>query len=90
MCAALKLVKLLMQTNFPESRDLSCVQNIPEMIAEVGPASYTHGKAAQRPISDLAWSRLDVEPAELSEIAENREVVRSLLRLLPQRPSPEE
>jgi len=43
------------------------------MIAEVGPASYTHGKAAQRSnmdkvellISDLARSRLGVEPAEL-------------------------
>jgi len=51
----------------------SCVQNIPGMIAEVGPASYTHGKAAQRSnmdkvellISDLARSRLGVEPAEL-------------------------
>ena len=27
-------------------------------------------------ISDLAWSHLDVEPAELSEVAENREVFR--------------
>jgi len=29
-------------------------------------------------ILDLAWSRLGVEPAELSEIVENREVFRVL------------
>jgi len=37
-------------------------------------------------ISDLAWSHLDVEPAELSEVAENREVFRLPLELLPPRP----
>jgi len=41
-------------------------------------------------ISDLAWSRLDVEPAKLSEIAVDREVFRVLLGLLPPRPSSEE
>jgi len=34
-------------------------------------------------ISDLAWSRLGVEPAELSEIAENREVLRVLQACCP-------
>jgi len=41
-------------------------------------------------ISDLAWSRLGVEQAELSEIAVDREVVQVLLGLLPPRPSQEE
>jgi len=41
-------------------------------------------------ISDLAWSRLGVEPAELSEIAVDREVFQVLLGLLPSRPSLEE
>ena len=36
-------------------------------------------------ISDLAWSRLGVEPAELSEIVVDREVFRVLLGLLPPR-----
>ena len=34
-------------------------------------------------ISDFSWSRLSVEPAELSEIAVDREVSRVLLGLLP-------
>jgi len=38
-------------------------------------------------ISDLAWSRLGVEPAELSEIAVDREVFQDLLGLLPPRKS---
>jgi len=41
-------------------------------------------------ISDLAWSRLGVEPAEPSEIAVDREVFQVLLGLLSPRPSPEE
>ena len=41
-------------------------------------------------IFDLAWSRLGVAPAELSEIAVDREVVQVLLGLLPPRPSQEE
>jgi len=36
-------------------------------------------------ISDLAWSRLDVEPVELSEIAVGRAVFQVLLGLLPPR-----
>jgi len=40
-------------------------------------------------VSDLAWSRLGVEPAELSEIAVDREV-QVLLWTLPPQPSPEE
>jgi len=34
-------------------------------------------------VSDFAWSRLGVEPEELSEIAENRKVFRVLLGMLP-------
>jgi len=41
-------------------------------------------------ISDLAWSLLGVELAELSGIAVDLEVFRVLLGLLPPRPSPEE
>ena len=41
-------------------------------------------------ISDLARSRPGVEPAELSEIAVDREVFQVLLGLLPPRRSPEE
>jgi len=41
-------------------------------------------------ISDLAWSRIGVEPAELSEILVDREVLRVLLELLSLRPSPGE
>jgi len=41
-------------------------------------------------ISDLAYSRLGVEPAELPEIAVDPEVFRVLLGLLPPRPSLEE
>jgi len=37
-------------------------------------------------ISDLAWSRLGVEPAALPEIAVDSEIFR-VLRLLPSRPS---
>ena len=39
-------------------------------------------------ISDLAWSRLGVGPAERSEIAVDREVFRVLIGLLPSRLSP--
>jgi len=41
-------------------------------------------------ISDLAWSRLGAEPAELSEIAVDREVFRVLLGLLPPQLTPKE
>jgi len=36
-------------------------------------------------ISDLAWFRLGLEPAELSEIAVDREVFQVLLGMLPPR-----
>ena len=56
-------------------------------------SAYTTGKRPRcRPrtrwrdcISDLAWSRLGVEPVELSEIAVDCEVFRVFLRLLPPR-----
>jgi len=41
-------------------------------------------------IYDLAWSRLGVERAELSEIAVDREEFRVHLGLLPSRLSPKE
>ena len=37
-------------------------------------------------ISNLAWSRLDVEPAELSEITVDREVFQVRLWMLPRNP----
>jgi len=40
-------------------------------------------------ISDLPWCRLRVEPAELSEIAVDREVFQAFLGRLPPRPYPE-
>jgi len=73
-----------------------CVQNVPGKLGEPGPAAaHTNWKAAQRLtrtrwlgyISDLACSRLDVEAAELSGFADNHEVFRILLGLLPPRHS---
>jgi len=64
------------------------VQNPKRMIGGASPADYppTEKQPRGRPrtrwcdyISDLAWSQIHVEPAELSEIAENREVFRYLL-----------
>jgi len=54
---------------------------------EASPADYTHCKWSRDRlwiswidyISDLAWSPLAVEPAELSGIAENRGLFRVLL-----------
>ena len=53
-------------------------------------AKHTGKRPRDRPrpswsdyISDLAWSRLDVEPAKPSEIAIGREVYQVLLGLLP-------
>ena len=54
-------------------------------VGEARSAGCIHGKAAQK---SLVWSRLGVEPAELFKIAENREVFRVLLELLPPLPSP--
>jgi len=57
--------------------------------------AYTHEKAAQSLskdlvaqlyISDLSWSRLGEKPAELFEIAVDREVFRALLGLLSRDP----
>jgi len=79
-----------------KSRDLTpmmvrpCDQNAPGTIAEEVLLATPKG---ERPIgwprtgwcdynSNLAWPRLGVEPAELSEIAENREVFRFFLELL--------
>jgi len=55
-----------------------CDQNTPGEMAETGPAGYTQEKAVQRSTKDQVallhlWpclSRLGMEPAELSEIAE--------------------
>jgi len=76
-----------------------CGQNVHGDISEApSPAGYTHVmRPTDQPsnrrsdsISKLAWSRLRVEPTELSEIAENREVFQALLRLLSPRPSQDE
>jgi len=61
-------------------------QNAPGKVGEVSLLAALYGKAAQRStrdwwrdyISDLACSRLGVDPEELSKIAENREVFRVL------------
>jgi len=55
---------------------------------------YTHGNVTQRTMSRdymsyLAWFHLCVGPAEISEIAVNRDVFCVLLGLLRTRPSPE-
>jgi len=57
-------------------RGKSCLLNP----REIGP-----GTRWRDYISDLAWSRLDVEPTELPEIAVDRAVFRVLLGLLPPR-----
>ena len=59
--------------------------HVTRKIGEGRPAGYSHGKRAQRSTKDqmawptLAWSILGMEPAELSEIADNREVFQVLL-----------
>jgi len=52
-----------------------CVQNVPGKIGEVSPSGYSlhPRKSGPKYISNLAWSRLGVEPAELSVIAVDRE-----------------
>jgi len=58
------------------------VQNVPGKIGDANPAGYPTGKRLRVRgmtrwsdyISDLAWSGLGVEPAELSDIAVDREV----------------
>jgi len=63
-----------------------CVQNVPGKIDEVRPSGYSLHPQESGPevfqgpggiwhdyISDLAWYRLGVESAELSEIAVDRE-----------------
>jgi len=69
------------------------VQTVPGKIGEASPADYTHWKATRligrtrtkwRDYTpDLAWPRLGVEPVELSEVAENRQVYQDILELLP-------
>jgi len=62
-------------------------------------AGYTHANTAQRSTKGrwrdyishwLVLIGLDVEPAGLSEIVENREIFLVLIGLLPPRPCPEE
>jgi len=83
-----------MLKHFPELREhnyvSSAIQNAPRKTGEASPAGETDGKRPRgRPksrwsncISELAWSRLGVEPAELSEIAVDREVFQALLWML--------
>ena len=78
----------------------SCIQNVPGKNGELIPSGYSLHPLESGPefvqgsggellyISDLAWSRLGVEPAELSEIAVDREVFPVILGLLPLRLSP--
>jgi len=70
-----------------------CIQNAQpneRLVRHVLLAKPTRKRPRCRPryrwsncISDLSWSRLDVEPAELSEIAIDREVFQVLLWMLP-------
>jgi len=99
-CSAVKFAKPLFSSHFySKSKDPSYVgsafvQNIPGKIGEASLAGYTHGKRPRDRastkwsdcISGLAWSRLGVEAAELSEIAFDREVCSVLLGMLPPRP----
>jgi len=65
-----------------------CIQNVPGKNGELSPSGYSlHPRVRVRPrtwwndyISDLAWSRLGVELAKLSEISVD--VFRVLLGLL--------
>jgi len=62
-------------------------------IGEASPAGYIHGEAVKgcprtswhNCIFGLTWSRPGVKPAELHEIAVDRETLRVLLQLLPTR-----
>ena len=89
---ATKCAKPWISDHFSESRDPSYIgwampPDCPTKDCEASPAGYTHWKAAQgRPrtrwsncISDLARSRLGVEPAELCVISVDREVLRVIL-----------
>jgi len=77
-----------------------CVQKVPGKNSELLQATVyapTGRRHKVRPrtrwsddMSDLAWFRLGVETAEISEIAVDREVFRVLLGLLPPRFSPKE
>ena len=99
MSTDLKFVKSEMSSHFSESRDPSYVSSAmyPEFYKKewrtnsFGLQSTHAGKRPRvRPrtrwrdyISNLAWSRLGVEPTELSEIAVDREVFLVILVLLP-------
>ena len=72
-----------------------CIQNVPGKNGEQSPSGYSlhplesgPGRMTTDYTSDLAWSRLGVEPAERSEIAVDREVFQVVLGLLPLRLSP--
>ena len=82
-CPAVKFSKLCMSRQFfvywelPATMCRTCDQNPQERLAKRVLSGYTHGKAAQRStkdqwrdyISDLAWSCLSLETAELSIIS---------------------
>jgi len=74
-----------------------CVQNAPRKLAIQVLAKSMGKRPRGLPgprwgdyTSDLAWSRLSVEPAELSEIAFDHEIFQVLLGLLPPLPCQEE
>ena len=70
-----------------------CVQNSPTKARQVQLAKPTEKRFKGHPrprCSDLAWARVGVESAEISEIAVDREVFQALLGLLPPGPSLEE
>ena len=72
---------LLQIERYPPTLVLPCDENAPRKIRQVIPACCSH-EVDQRPgaliTSPTFLSGLHVEPAELSHIAENREVLRIL------------
>jgi len=101
----LKFVKPRMSSHFSESRNPSYVSSAmypkcPRKEWQIKsfrlqPTPTGSGPKCSRTrwrdyIFNPAWSRLGVEPPELSEIAVDREVFRVLLMLLPLRLSPKE
>ena len=77
-----------------------CIQNAPKKNGKLSRSGYSlHRRETAQSCSrtrwrdyifNPAWSRLGVEPPELSEISVDREVFRVLLGLLPPRLSPKE
>ena len=86
-CNTLNIEPLLLWIKRSQLQCSGQLTKIPEeRLDEASPANYTRGRPRAKwrdYISELAWSRRGVNPAELSEIVENREVFPFLQRVLP-------